>query len=95
MKSERPAFDLFLLVFSPLSPHPSPTPTPSSSAIFPQRGRHSFQTVPCSLATQNNYQALLHQIMVDTGGHDGEGQRSAGVALRLGPAPNSSQRHAP
>lgn len=40
--------------------------------------RHSFHTVPSSSSTQNNYQALPHQIMTDIGGHDGEGQRSAG-----------------
>lgn len=91
MKSERPAFDLFFFVgFLPPPPRPQ-----SSSAIFPLRGRHSFQTVPRSSATLNNYQALLHQIMADSGGHDGEGQRSTGVALRLGPAPNSSRRQAP
>lgn len=85
MKSERPAFDLFffLLVFFFSFFLSSPT-------ILSLRVKHSFHTVPPSSATQNNYQALLHQIMVDIGGHDGEGQRSAGVALRRGGAPSSS-----
>lgn len=46
--------------------------------ILTLRKRQSFHTMPSSLSTQNNYQALPHQIMVDIGGHDGEGQRSAG-----------------
>lgn len=85
MKSERPAFDLFfLLVFFFLFF------LLSSPTILSLRVRHSFHTVPPSPTTQNNYQALLHQIMVDIEGHDGKGQRSAGVALGCGGAPNSS-----
>lgn len=75
MKSERPAFDLFffLFFFSPFL---------SSSAILSLRVTHSFHTVPPSPSTQNNYQAPLHQIIVEIGGHGGEGQRSGGVGPR-------------
>lgn len=81
MKSERAAFDLFSVFFFSVL---------SSPAILSLRVTHSFHTVPPSPSTQNNYQALLHQIMVEIGGHDGEGQRSGGVALGLGGAPSSS-----
>lgn len=72
MKSERPAFDLFF-------PFPFFLSCPT---ILSLGLRHSFHTVPPSSTTQNNYQALLHQIMVDIGGHDGEGQRSEGGGPR-------------
>lgn len=62
----------------------------SSPAILSLRVTHSFQTVPPSPSTQNNYHAPLHQIMVAIEGHGGEGQRSRGVALGRGRAPSSS-----
>lgn len=67
MKSKRTAFDLFVRFF--FFCH---------LLLSCPLEWHSFHTMLSSSSTQNNYQALPHQIKVDIRGRAGQGWRSAG-----------------